>query len=105
MPDQMASWYIRAYSVPGDTILDPYAGTCTTLKMAEREGRIGIGFERNPRQITLLEKEGLRIAAIKAGGAIQTPPSKWRDLVSIRETAGFYRQAACPIALPILEVA
>jgi DNA modification methylase len=37
---------IRAYTKPGDTVLDPFAGAGTTLKMAHLNGRHAIGIER-----------------------------------------------------------
>ena len=39
---------ILAGSRPGDTVLDPFAGAGTTLLVADRLGRNGIGIELNP---------------------------------------------------------
>lgn len=36
---------IRMFSIMGDTVLDPFAGTGTTLKMARALGRKGVGYE------------------------------------------------------------
>ena len=38
---------IRCYSNPGDTILDPFAGSGSTLIAANLEGRESLGFELN----------------------------------------------------------
>ena len=38
---------------PGGTVLDPFAGTCTTLGVAVAHGRKGIGIELNPYSIAL----------------------------------------------------
>lgn len=44
-PMEIADRIIRMYSFVDDLILDPFAGTGTTLIAAERHNRIGIGFE------------------------------------------------------------
>ncbi|MGF1502013.1 MAG: DNA methyltransferase [Paracoccaceae bacterium] len=41
---------IEAFSAPGDTVFDPFAGFGTTLLVAERLGRAGWGVERCPRR-------------------------------------------------------
>ncbi|MBC8443389.1 site-specific DNA-methyltransferase, partial [PVC group bacterium] len=37
-----------SWSNEGDTVLDCFAGSCTTLKMARKNGRHSIGIEVNP---------------------------------------------------------
>jgi site-specific DNA-methyltransferase (adenine-specific) len=44
-----ARYLITSFSRPGDLVLDPFAGTATTLVAAHDEGRRAIGFEVNPR--------------------------------------------------------
>jgi len=44
-PEQLAQDHIVSWSNPGDTVLDPFAGSGTTLKMAEETGRDSIGIE------------------------------------------------------------
>ena len=47
-PLELPERLIRAYSFVGETVLDPFVGSGTTLAAAARWGRNGIGFEINP---------------------------------------------------------
>ena len=44
-PEEIPKRLIRMYSVKGDTILDPFCGTKTTLKVAEKLERNSIGLD------------------------------------------------------------
>lgn len=44
-PDEIARRLIMLYSYHGETILDPFLGSGTTLKVAMEMGRKGIGYE------------------------------------------------------------
>lgn len=44
-PSELAERLVRMFSVKGDTVLDPFAGTGTTLWAAARWGRDAIGVE------------------------------------------------------------
>ena len=46
-PDDLIEPCIKAGSREGDTVLDPFAGSGTTLEVAERLGRNSIGIELN----------------------------------------------------------
>src|SRR4051794_25761871 len=48
MPEQLLGRIIRACSNPGDVVLDPFAGSGTTLVVAKKLGRRWIGFELSP---------------------------------------------------------
>ncbi len=53
-PEELPRRCIKLYSFPGDTILDPFAGSGTTLKVAKELGRNSIGYEINPRYTELI---------------------------------------------------
>jgi site-specific DNA-methyltransferase (adenine-specific) len=49
MPEQLLGRIIRLCSHPGDVVLDPFAGSATTLVVAKKLGRRWLGFEISPR--------------------------------------------------------
>jgi DNA modification methylase len=60
-PEQLVRTIIEACSMPGDTVLDPFAGSGTTCSVAAGLGRRCIGIDLNP--------EYARMAAGAAGSA------------------------------------
>ena len=44
-PEALVAWYVQTYTRPRDLVLDPTAGSGTTLVAAKRLGRRFIGFE------------------------------------------------------------
>jgi DNA modification methylase len=48
MPEALAEPCILAGSAPGDTVLDPFAGSGTVAVVALRHGRNFVGTELNP---------------------------------------------------------
>ncbi|WP_234553473.1 DNA-methyltransferase [Thermus caliditerrae] len=55
-PLELAERLVRMFSFVGDTVLDPFAGTGTTLIAAARHGRNSIGVELVPRYAELARK-------------------------------------------------
>ena len=53
-PEELPRRCIRLYSFVGDTVLDPFAGSGTTLKVARELGRNSIGIEINPKFESLI---------------------------------------------------
>lgn len=51
MPEQLLGRIIRLCSNEGDTVLDPFAGSATTLTVAKKLGRSFIGFELSPEYV------------------------------------------------------
>lgn len=47
-PEKLATWFIKAATNEGDTVLDPFLGSGTTMKVAADLGRNCIGIEMNP---------------------------------------------------------
>jgi site-specific DNA-methyltransferase (adenine-specific) len=55
-PETLAERHILSWSNEGDTILDPMAGSGTTLKMAKKNNRKYIGIEIAPEYIEIINK-------------------------------------------------
>jgi site-specific DNA-methyltransferase (adenine-specific) len=66
-PVDLPRWCIRLHGKPGAVVLDPFAGTGTTLVAAAREGGQGIGIEMDADYAAVarqrLEAEGAEAAA------------------------------------------
>ncbi len=52
-PVDLPRWCIRLHGHPAATVLDPFAGTGTTLVAAEMEGCSGIGVELDPAYVAV----------------------------------------------------
>jgi len=61
-PEKLAEDHILSWSNEGDTVLDPMAGSGTTLKMAKKNNRNYIGIEISQEYKEIIEKrlEGVR---------------------------------------------
>lgn len=57
-PVDLVEWFLRSYTRPGDLVLDPTAGSGTTLVAAKRLGRRYVGFESDV-AMTMLANERL----------------------------------------------
>lgn len=44
-PEALPEWFIKLFTEPGDTVLDPFMGSATTLRVAKRMQRHAIGID------------------------------------------------------------
>ena len=56
-PDALPEWFIKLFTQEYDTVLDPFAGSGTTLKVAQKMNRNSIGIEIVPEYIQLIETQ------------------------------------------------
>jgi len=71
MPEQLLGRIIRACSNEGDSVLDPFSGSATTLAVAKKLGRQFIGFDLSPDYIARGRE---RLASIKVGDELDGAP-------------------------------
>jgi DNA modification methylase len=56
-PEEIANRLIRMFSVKGDTVLDPFLGSGTTVKLAISTERNSIGYETDESLLPLMKKK------------------------------------------------
>lgn len=56
-PDTLPEWFIKLFTQENDTVLDPFMGSGTTIRVAKRMCRIGIGIEIQPFYFELAQQE------------------------------------------------
>jgi site-specific DNA-methyltransferase (adenine-specific)/site-specific DNA-methyltransferase (cytosine-N4-specific) len=56
-PEALPEWFINLFTKEGDLVLDPFMGSGTTILVAKRMNRKGIGIEILPEYFELAEKE------------------------------------------------
>ncbi len=70
MPEQLLGRIIRSCSNPGDVVLDPFAGSGTTLRVAKKLGRRWLGFELSDDYVGQIKK---KMAATKINDPLNGP--------------------------------
>jgi DNA modification methylase len=73
-PEDLTRYLLLALTRPGDYILDHYAGSGTTLKVAYFLGRRSSGIEASPRAFPLLQAN---IQNLRGTGAQMSRRGKW----------------------------
>lgn len=54
-PEELPEWFIKLFTKEGDTVLDPFMGSGTTLSVAERMKRNSIGIEIVPEYYEMIK--------------------------------------------------
>ena len=79
MPEQLLGRIIRSSSHPGDLVVDPFAGSGTTLAVAKKLGRSYLGFELSADYVAHIRK---RLASIKSGQVLDGSPEPLKSVPS-----------------------
>lgn len=56
-PEGLPEWFLKLFTQEGDTVLDPFMGSGTTLRVAKQLGRNAIGIEIMPEYVALVRSE------------------------------------------------
>jgi site-specific DNA-methyltransferase (cytosine-N4-specific) len=56
-PEEIATRLIRMFSIKGETVLDPFLGSGTTVKVAIENERNSIGYENDKNLLPLITKK------------------------------------------------
>lgn len=56
-PEALPEWFIKLFTEPGDTVLDPFAGSGTTLRVAHRLRRKAVGIEIVPEYVRVMNEQ------------------------------------------------
>jgi DNA modification methylase len=63
-PDELPHRLIKMFSYEGDTVLDPWLGSGTTIKVARELNRVGIGYEKEAQyKEVIMRKLGISLKA------------------------------------------
>lgn len=55
-PEKLADFFIASLCPPGGLVVDPFSGSGTAIKVAERLGRVGVGFDLRRSQCELARR-------------------------------------------------
>lgn len=82
-PDEIPKRLIKMFSFYGDTVLDPFAGSGTTLKVALELGRRAVGYEINSGFLDVIrEKVGaLNLRVIERGSDTPLKPVDYKPKI------------------------
>jgi site-specific DNA-methyltransferase (adenine-specific)/site-specific DNA-methyltransferase (cytosine-N4-specific) len=75
-PESLPEFFIKLFSDAGDIVLDPFAGSGTTLAVAQRLGRRYIGVEKLPEFIPVIENRLEKTAALETAAPWRTQEMK-----------------------------
>jgi site-specific DNA-methyltransferase (adenine-specific)/site-specific DNA-methyltransferase (cytosine-N4-specific) len=63
-PNELPEWFMKLFTKEGDTVLDPFAGSGTTLFVAQKMQRHSIGIEILPEYYEMILKQKEQIHSI-----------------------------------------
>ena len=82
MPEQLLGRIIRSSSNPGDLVIDPFAGSGTTLAVAKKLDRSYLGFELSSDYVVQIRK---RLASVVNGQSLNGSPEPLKSVPTTRQ--------------------
>ena len=82
MPEQLLGRVIRSSSNPGDLVIDPFAGSGTTLAVAKKLNRSYLGFELSSDYVVQIRK---RLASVVNGQSLECSPEPLKSVPTTRQ--------------------
>jgi len=96
-PDELVNRLIRMFSYVGETVLDPFLGSGTTVKVAREIERVGIGYEKElmykpviMRKLGLNPDAAVAVATTMTAYAKETMPPEEKVVQKIEPKAEFF---------------
>jgi site-specific DNA-methyltransferase (adenine-specific) len=83
-PEELPEWFINLFTKEGDTVLDPFMGSGTTILVAKRKNRNSIGIEVLPEYYNLVKEQITPIPLIQLEPTNQNDPTEPIKRYSIR---------------------
>jgi DNA modification methylase len=102
-PFELASRLVQMFSFTGDTVLDPFSGTATTMVAALKHGRNSIGVELDPDYCQLAATRLMKESTSLFGNAqlkIELQPHKVTDESFVLNDSGPQYRVKRPITQP-----
>lgn len=56
-PEELPEWFIKLFTKEGDTVLDPFLGSGTTMFVSNKMNRNSIGIELNPEYYQMIDNQ------------------------------------------------
>ncbi|MCW5921290.1 MAG: site-specific DNA-methyltransferase [Saprospiraceae bacterium] len=77
-PRELPEWFIKLFTKEGDTVLDPFAGSGTTLEVAQQMRRHSIGIEIVPEYFQMMQRqiEPVNLYLFEPESVYESTPSK-----------------------------
>ncbi len=93
MPEQLLGRIIRCCSPSGGIVLDPFAGSGSTLLVAKKLGRSYLGFELSEEYVRLA---GERINRVRVGDPLDGPEDPLSSAPTTKEGRSHFRKEVTP---------
>jgi hypothetical protein len=72
-PEALAEFFVKSFCPPGGRVLDPFSGSGTTVAVAERLGRVGIGIDLRMSQCELGRRRVIESRQAALTGKVKRP--------------------------------